>query len=697
MENEKKLLKPSEKKKFKYYNKIIKKSKQAKSILIEPNKSKNLNRIKFKSKKTNKKEQKIKLKRGNRILKIFFNIIGLFLFIISYYFYYLSLEKCFDGEDFCTVKWNWIKLKLMQLIISTAIIIFLMILIIYKIISRLHLAHFTLTFIGFYYYSHSGYFHDHGGFNLIGLFTVLFLSLILLFIIRIIIFIFKIKYKYKIILLIVLFFAYNFITNPTNCDDWPKGLNNTFIENDNNKYGCQIKFPKSCDYKIIEYFQDITKLSYTKCSKKKKDARKKILKYSKSPYVDKHTKKFGYPLTNGDEGKKDGVDDVILKDFTSRNLIDMDKEIPQGLSKPEVVVDFSKDHYGELIINLNYNETLSSERKKLEKNSVPFSDNVLLLYLDSVSRVNGLRKLKKTMNFIEQFISYKGGHNEKYPQEKFHSFQFFKYHSYKGLTSFNFPKLFYGNDKNVKDLKRITKYYHYNGYVMGYASDMCQKDYSRTRRGTTDEETYDHQFLLCDPNKAYVSSPRIRCLYGHLNSYHLYEYINQFWRKYEKNRKLATITINDAHESSLEAVKYTDDVIYNFLNSLYNDNLLKDTTIFLFSDHGSALPSVYYMYEFYQIEMRLPMLFIICNDRKNVDYNQQYFNILENQQTFITAFDIYNTIGNIPFGDNYTNIPNKDDSHDTPRSSKGKSLFEKIDQKERKPIMYQNMDKIYCT
>ena len=147
----------------------------------------------------------------------------------------------------------------------------------------------------------------------------------------------------------------------------------------------------------------------------------------------------------------------------------------------------------------------------------------------------------------------------------------------------------------------------------------------------------------------------------------------------------------------MEAVKYTDDVIYNFLNSLYNDNLLKDTTIFLFSDHGSALPSVYYMYDFYQIEMRLPMLFIICNDRKNVDYNQQYFNILENQQKFITAFDIYNTIGNIPFGDNFTNIPNKDDSHDTPRSSKGKSLFEKIDQKERKPIMYQNMDKFYCT
>ena len=64
---------------------------------------------------------------------------------------------------------------------------------------------------------------------------------------------------------------------------------------------------------------------------------------------------------------------------------------------------------------------------------------------------------------------------------------------------------------------------------------------------------------------------KIRCLYGNLNSYHLYEYINQFWRKYQRNRKLATIVINDAHEGTLQAVKYTDDVIYNFLNSLYNE------------------------------------------------------------------------------------------------------------------------------
>ena len=64
-------------------------------------------------------------------------------------------------------------------------------------------------------------------------------------------------------------------------------------------------------------------------------------------------------------------------------------------------------------INVNYNGTLSNQRKKLEQNSVPYSNNIMVIYLDSVSRANSIRQLKKTMNFIEKFISFKGGYHPK--------------------------------------------------------------------------------------------------------------------------------------------------------------------------------------------------------------------------------------------------------------------------------------------
>ena len=45
---------------------------------------------------------------------------------------------------------------------------------------------------------------------------------------------------------------------------------------------------------------------------------------------------------------------IVLKAYTSHNLMDMDKGIPPNLYKPELIVDFSNDPLGEMKIILNY-------------------------------------------------------------------------------------------------------------------------------------------------------------------------------------------------------------------------------------------------------------------------------------------------------------------------------------------------------
>jgi hypothetical protein len=264
------------------------------------------------------------------------------------------------------------------------------------------------------------------------------------------------------------------------------------------------------------------------------------------------------------------------------------------------------------------------------------------------------------------------------------------------FTQGNYPILFYGNPIGDNDLVLITRYLKENGYVTNYCSDECKKDNTRTHHNFTQSEIYDHQMLLCDPNIILMNKPIKKCLYGNINSYHLYEYGKQFWTKYKDNRKYSALVTNDGHESTLEALKYSDDIIYNYLTSLYNDNLLKDTTILMVSDHGTGLPSIYYLNDFFQIEHRLPMLFILVNDRKNVSYNEQYYNIQQNQQTFVTAYDFYNTIGYLLYGDKYADILNKTNDNDTPKSSFGQSLFDYIDPKTRTPKNYENMDTNIC-
>ena len=73
---------------------------------------------------------------------------------------------------------------------------------------------------------------------------------------------------------------------------------------------------------------------------------------------------------------------------------------------------------------------------------------------------------------------------------------------------------------------------------------------------------------------------------------------------------------NFSLSSYIEILKYMDDVLYNYFNNLFEENLLKDTSVFLLSDYGTGITSIYLLDDFFQIEMRLPMLFILINDRK---------------------------------------------------------------------------------
>lgn len=73
--------------------------------------------------------------------------------------------------------------------------------------------------------------------------------------------------------------------------------------------------------------------------------------------------------------------------------------------------------------------------------------------------------------------------------------------------------------------------------------------------------------------------------------------------------------------------------------------------------------------------------------------------IQENQQKFVTAFDIYNTIGNLIYGNKYVNMPNKTLNEDSFKSELGVSLFNKINSKERFPKKYDKysaMDLRHC-
>ena len=659
-------------------------------------------------KKIKTKKMRLKRKKINSrisLIKVLLYPLILIIFLVSYYLYFLSLEACTLKSHICSIKFEWINKKIKEGMYSSFLLIFLIELMILKVISKKHLIHIFIMFLLFYKYSHGINFRNHGLFNFIGSISIIIIGLFIL--IPINIFIFLIQKKKLYIILYGLFFLSQIILlkisfdTYINCNDWPKGLNNTYIINDVNIYGCQIEFPKLCLYKIGKYFLDRTKITKYECGKKK-NTKDSFIRRNRN--ITKNTKRIGFPLTTKDEKYFKNYYQFFLvgtgdyfRHFI-KDIFDMDnKEQIESLKDyPEIEVDYTNNPNGEMKINLTFNETLSKIRKEKENNSNPYSNNIMIIYIDSVSRNNALRQLKKTLNFFENFMSYKGGYNSKYPSEIFHSFQFFKYQAFIGHTANNYPKLFYGSNGG-RNIKRITKYFKENGYVTCLSNSECLREAISFGHHMKSEEICDHEFTLCDPNLIDLLASLKRCLYSKISTFYLLEYGNQFWRKYESNRKFFLIAIDDGHEGKLETLKYSDDIIFTFLNNLYNDNLLKETTIFLLSDHGVNLPSPYYFLNFYYLESYLPMLYIIVNDRKNILYEEQYKYIYENQQTFITGYDIYNTIVHLLYGDNYNSIQNKTKpSFEIPKTTKGESLFIEINQKLKTSNTYKDMAKDVC-
>ena len=623
------------------------------------------------------------------------NFCSILIFVVIYYLYYLSLEKCFQGHSKCSKKVEWIEKKLKEGLSCSFLLIFLFELMIQKIISKLHLIHIIIVFSSFYKYSHGLEFYDHGFFNFLGVTVLLIIGNIFLLPLNLLFFIIKKKDKvilfiYLFVLIIFIYLYQYYLTNFLGCKDWSKGLNNTYINN-NNKYECKIRIPKYCPYKFMKNFLDISKRTGIKCGFSS-NSRNKIIQFSKSKYMNDKSIKIGFPKINKYPiWAKKAYETKSISSFISENLIDMEnKSLLKKLRRnnlPEIVVDFSDNEEGKLNINLQFDENLSLQRKKKEEEYQPYSNNIMILYFDSVSRANGVRQLKKTLSFFEQFMPYNS--------KNFHSFQFFKYHSFKHYTPGNYPRLFFNNYRKKKKNLRITYYLKKYGFVTAFSNDMCfNHPYPTSIYKIRKEELCDHEFLICDPNKKHISSMTKRCLYEKMNIDYQYEYGLQFWRLYKDNRKFLMIVNNDGHEGTLEVIKYDDDIVFNFLNILYKDNLLKDTTILLLSDHGTPMPSIYYFSEFFKIEKQLPMLYIMTTNKSNQTYHQQYQNIYENQQKFITAYDIYNTLCYLILGKMYyKNIELKKDF--ISKSNLGINLFDRINKK-RNPKQYNSMYRTIC-
>ena len=96
------------------------------------------------------------------LLKSIKYLIIFLVFSLIYLLYFLSLEKCDEGLEKCSLKLSWIESIIKKEIISCILLAIMLQLIFLKIISKKNIIHITIILAIFFLYSHGLKFSDHG-------------------------------------------------------------------------------------------------------------------------------------------------------------------------------------------------------------------------------------------------------------------------------------------------------------------------------------------------------------------------------------------------------------------------------------------------------------------------------------------------------------------------------------------------------
>jgi hypothetical protein len=585
------------------------------------------------------------------------NITIFLLIIFSAFLYNLSLEGCqYDTQTACMV--NLSPQFFYNLVIYLLISCFITSLIIFWIIQgHVHHSHlfYIIPVLGYliHFVDTGANLTNHGAYNKSAFYAIFFICFAMLFLLRLL---FRlVRSKYTKLFFISLGFSFIILTYLSyrlrkGCEKWPLGLKGK-IANDTS--GCKIKEPQSCWLELLDGLMDVSWILQEDCQNFRSGERTELLKYIPQRYHDSY--RLGYPITTNFTYIPESYHMPFFYNLMT-NFIDLDnpnnnnKTKPYYQQKPEVVLDFDREtKLGTVHININKNEKMVKQRETLRKENPTKIENILYIYVDSISRQHFLRKMKKTAAFIKKYMG-KGSKTE------MSSYQFMKYHTFIYFTQPNSNPMFYGESMYHNNGTHIIKHFKDKGYITAHSNNICSRELYDIEDGYIKNltwEAFDHEniALFCDPNYFNPENPftpymgpysvKKRCLYGKDTFEYILDYGEKFWQTYQNERKFLRLGFQDAHEGTGEVARYLDDRLITFLETFEKNGWLKDTAIIFSSDHGNNMIGFYNIFncEDFFLEKTLGMYFLMLpNERFNNT------NLIHNEDVMVTPYDIYNTM-----------------------------------------------------
>ena len=574
-------------------------------------------------------------------------VISIFSFINSINLFNESLKGCFEPSDECLITMtNDLFNNLIYTLLKSSFFLSIFLLSCFnKWIDRKW--YIIIIFYFPYFFASKNDFGDHNSYN-----RKMFISFLIFDLISIQMFYlycsFLIKKKYTTFLLfssylLLIFFVYLIIKSSA-CDNFEMGIGNISIESDEDyeKGGdCQIKRPDTCNIDLFENF-NLFRIINSNCEQTENERDIFIQSLEFNNEVN-NSYLFYYPNTISFDWKVCTIKKFKNEVFTKIKPILKNED---KLNK-EVIIEFNKEtDNGKIKINIEKNETLVKERKKLSKKENLFN-NIIIIYINSLSRQQFLNQMKKTSNLLEKYY-WKNKKNIK-------TYQFLKYQVFdENNQLINILPMFYGTSFKKGNGNNIIKQFKKEGYITGGSGNLCSREIFEIENkyvNITTFENFDHEnfAMFCDPNLFKDDNihnslfntfgKNKNCLYGFDSSNYIFEYGKQFLNKYKHEKKFLRLSIMRKNINTL------DDQLSLFLNDIINiDNLI----VYIMTDNFQN-----FVKKESQKVLSLDSLFLIISKQ-----NFSHEKIEKNEQKMITPYDIYYSLLNIIENKNYNNHSN---------------------------------------
>lgn len=346
--------------------------------------------------------------------------------------------------------------------------------------------------------------------------------------------------------------------------------------------------------------------------------------------------------------RKPGTDDEIL--FSYPQVFRKKEKLKEGFVRAQCVTRPARA----LIYETGHAfvPPMSRELSARVQPASPLRPSVLLIGLDSMSRLNFIRQLPKTHGLLKDVFGatvfnglIKVGDNT-YPN------MLTMLSGIAARKKNGIPVREWGSKRAYgyfDDLPLAWMNFTENGYVTMYAEDEPEFNaFNYMAKGFIDVPTdyYMRPFWLGMQEMKTFRSRDERCYHNYPNFDYLFNYTREFVLKMRDRRFFSLNFLTGFSHSRVNQVQVVDDALHDLLAEFHKSGALRSAVLLVFGDHGNRFDS-WRSTVVGRVEERMPYLAVVLPPdlRDARPYLQEALQI--NRDTLISWYDVYEMLTDI--------------------------------------------------